>query len=154
MKTCSRCGEVKSLTLFSIKKENKDGYHSHCKSCRAKYDKSRYNSQNRSETYQSNLENERTKRREYYQKNKVDYYANKAKRRAATLQRTPKWLNSCHFMVMRCYYSEAKYLRQKGFDCEVDHIIPLQGANVSGLHVPWNLQIIEKSKNRSKSNKF
>ena len=154
MKICSKCGKSKELNLFPVKKENKDGHHSHCKFCRAQYDKSRYNPKERSETYYTNLETERSKRREYYQENKVDYYANKAKRRAATLQRTPKWLNDCHFMVMKSFYSEAKYLREKGFDCEVDHIVPLQGANVSGLHVPWNLQIIEKSKNRSKGNKF
>jgi 5-methylcytosine-specific restriction endonuclease McrA len=154
MKTCSRCGETKALNLFPVKNENKDGRHSHCKSCRAIYDKARYNSKNRSEAYQANLQNERAKRRKYYQENKVDYYANKSKRRAATLQRTPKWLNACHFMVMRSYYSEAKYLREKGFDCEVDHIVPLQGSNVLGLHVPWNLQIIEKSKNRSKGNRY
>lgn len=154
MKTCSRCGETKPLNLFSSKKENKDGRHSHCKSCRAAYDKTRYNSKDRSEAYQNNLESERAVRRKYYQENKTDYYANKAKRRAATLQRTPKWLNSSHFNAIKAFYFKAKYLRENGFDCEVDHIVPLQGNDVSGLHVPWNLQIIEKSKNRSKGNRY
>jgi 5-methylcytosine-specific restriction endonuclease McrA len=154
MKICNQCCELKSLNLFAKQKEKKDGHHSTCKNCRSQYDKARYDSKARSELYKLNIKVERQKRREYYQRNKVDYYANKAKRRAATLQRTPKWLNACHFMVIRSYYNEAKYLREKGFDCEVDHIIPLQGTNVSGLHVPWNLQIIEKSKNRSKGNKY
>ena len=140
--------------LFSIKKENKDGHHSHCKSCRAQYDKSRYNPKERSEAYHANLEDERGKRRKYYQENKVNYYANKAKRRAATLQRTPKWLTANHFKEIKEFYFQAKCLREKGFDCEVDHVVPLQGSNVSGLHVPWNLQIIEKVKNRNKGNKF
>lgn len=52
-------------------------------------------------------------------------------------------------------YKEAKELtKTTGIIYEVDHIIPLQGKNVCGLHTENNLQIITRSKNRKKSNKF
>lgn len=35
----------------------------------------------------------------------------------------------------------------------MDHIYPLQGPNYSGLHVPWNLQYLDRDANIRKSNK-
>jgi 5-methylcytosine-specific restriction endonuclease McrA len=155
MKCCSRCGELKSFEFFPKKKENKDGYHSHCKQCRAAYDKSRYSSQGRSEAYYADLEDQRKLRREYYSKNKQGYYSRKAKRRAELLNRTPKWLSEHDKLHIDCIYSVCSMLNKEGTGpYEVDHIVPLQGENVSGLHVPWNLRIITRTENRSKGNKY
>jgi 5-methylcytosine-specific restriction endonuclease McrA len=75
---------------------------------------------------------------------------------AAKLKRTPPWLTKEHFKEIEQFYTEAKelqWLSDPTDPLEVDHIVPLQGNLISGLHVPWNLQILPKSLNASKSNK-
>ena len=61
---------------------------------------------------------------------------------------TPKWLTEEHKKELHHIYLN----RPKGY--HVDHIVPLQGANVSGLHVPWNLQYLTVEDNLRKHNKF
>ena len=76
-------------------------------------------------------------------------------RKHAKKQRTPKWLTKDDLWMMREAYALAA-LRTKmlGIVYEVDHIIPLQGDLVSGLHVPLNLQVIPQKLNRAKWNHF
>lgn len=104
--------------------------------------------------YDKNQENILIKRG-IYQKNNPDICnANNSKRRAQKLQATPKWLTQEQYKEIGKFYSLAKELQWLSEEpLEVDHIIPLQGENVSGLHVPWNLQILTKSQNSSKGNK-
>lgn len=75
-------------------------------------------------------------------------------RRLSKKQRTPKWLSENDIWMIKEAYELAS-LRTKlfGFSWHVDHIIPLQGAIVSGLHVPTNLQVIPWLDNVKKHNK-
>lgn len=119
---------------------------------------------------EANPELARAKSRAWYEKNKERYTevtkawasANKdkkaayvARRRAAKLLRTPKWLNDTQRLEMEQQYTLAKIHEWvTGMKWEVDHIIPLQGKTVSGLNVPWNLQVIPRSTNRQKAYKY
>lgn len=81
--------------------------------------------------------------------------ANAAKRRAEKKQRTPKWLTKTNYQQIDIFYAAAAALTKEfGISMEVDHIIPLNGKNVSGLHVPWNLQVITEKENSRKGNKL
>lgn len=81
--------------------------------------------------------------------------ARNANRKAGKRKRTPKWLTRHHRKQIEDFYILTKELQ---WLCEeklhVDHIIPLHGQNICGLHVPWNLQIICESDNLSKHNSF
>lgn len=75
------------------------------------------------------------------------------KRQAQQLQRTPLWDPESHLIVAK-YQLAAMLTKATGIPHHVDHIIPLQGRKVSGLHVFSNLRVIPGTDNVKKSNKF
>lgn len=76
-----------------------------------------------------------------------------AKRRAAKLNATPPWLSDADKAHINRTYKLAQMMQDiTGDKYHVDHIVPLQGKNVCGLHVPQNLQVLRADLNLSKSN--
>ena len=83
------------------------------------------------------------------------HLARTRKRQLAKLNRIPKWLTESDWLNIKCKYSVAAMLSQEsGKKYHVDHIIPLQGKLVSGLHVPTNLQVIPAILNMAKNNRY
>lgn len=104
---------------------------------------------------EANSEKEKANKKAWREANPGKVNADQAKRRAAKLNRTPTWLTPAQLNSIGLYYLAAKWAQDILEEpIHVDHIIPLQGKAVSGLHVPWNLQLLPASENRSKSNKI
>lgn len=97
----------------------------------------------------------RNVKRAYRQANKHRVRAYSNRRRAAETNSIPVWLTDDHLDAIFDIYEEAERLTDEtGIEYEVDHIVPLQGKTVCGLHVPWNLRAIPRADNRSKGNKL
>ena len=81
---------------------------------------------------------------------RADTKARRRKHRDAT----PPWLTRKQKSEIRQLYQIAITMTQTtGERYVVDHIVPLRGESVCGLHVPWNLRVITREENLIKSNK-
>lgn len=97
-----------------------------------------------------NADEMREIRRSYYERNKAIYISRSRARKEHIKQATPPWVNMA---AIDAIYCEARRLtEQTGVPYDVDHIIPLRGVNVCGLHVAENLQVLTATENRSKGN--
>lgn len=76
--------------------------------------------------------------------------ANVVRRDAQKLRAIPAWADK---EQIKAIYQEAAVRRAAGFQCEVDHIVPLRSPYVCGLHVPANLQLLESQANKAKGNR-
>jgi hypothetical protein len=102
---------------------------------------------------QENKDKHNAINREWNKNNKPRKAALQAKRKSVILQRTPSWDPNAHLIVAK-YQLAAMLTQASGILHHVDHIIPLQGKKVSGLHTFANLRVIPGSDNVKKSNKF
>lgn len=96
---------------------------------------------------------DRSAAREYERRIRLEephkHRAKKARRRARKANATPPWLTKEDYQTIRDWYALAAMCR-----AEVDHVIPILGVNVCGLHVPWNLQLLIRSENAAKGNRM
>lgn len=131
MKRCRKCNEFKPTAQFNKDKYNHDGLKTYCKPC--------------DRGYVAN-----------WAKNNRDKAAAKGARRvAAKLKRRPKWIKDFFVKEVDEFYVMAKELEKVfPWKIHVDHIIPMQGKRVSGLDVPWNLQLLSEKENTEKGNRY
>jgi hypothetical protein len=164
-KKCYCCGETKETVFFGKNKSKKDGLTSECKSCKAKTDKEYYkkNTQKVKEKaaswYSENKEQALVRMKAISQKwakeNKEKRADTEAKRRANKLLATPCWLSEAQLREIETEYALSAWCSTvMDSSYHVDHIVPLKGKLVCGLHVPWNLRVIPASENISKGNRY
>jgi hypothetical protein len=156
MKDCSVCLQNKPLVEFDVHKRS--GVLSYCKGCRRQKRKDYYLKNKEKEIKKATewSQNNKNKKRDYY---KAYYYNNRTKENLRSRfknkiikQRTPEWAD---LNKISQFYLEAKKLTElTGIQFHVDHVIPMQGKLVSGLHVHTNLQVIPAYQNLSKSNLY
>lgn len=92
------------------------------------------------------------RKRKWGQENPDKVAANAAWKRAMKLQRTPPWSDKS--LIEPFYTLARKLTKETGIEYHVDHILPLQGELISGLHIHTNLRVIPAFENLSKHNKF
>ena len=182
MKQCNKCKQDKSLNSFYKNVRMKDGLNTFCIDCHKldnvarKLVNRRDSAFKEKELQYKKLYRERTiSQRASYMKawrqqneqHVLQYDKNYRKdnkhksnylcqlRKISIMQRTPRWLSENDLWMIEEAYKLAS-LRTKlfGFSWHVDHVIPLRGRLVSGLHSPYNLQIIPASLNQRKSNSY
>ena len=137
MKTCRTCQEPKPLDAYA--RGNR------CKAC----DSAAARAWAAANPKRAKANQESWRQRNYDRWTSSAMAATK-RREAAIVRATPKWAD---FEKVLALYREAAALRRLGIDCEIDHIVPLQGVTASGLHCEFNLRIVLSEDNRRKRNK-
>jgi len=178
VKNCSRCKELKSKLDFHKRTISPDGLAYKCKDCDTK-DKNKWKDDNRdkfkatNKRYlkdpavreknkvrakawrEANKERSRTKVKEWHRENPERSSYHKAKHHYRKGEATPPWLTEEQLDLMSDMHTLCRQIEKFMPDkYHVDHIVPLQGKNVCGLNVPWNLQILEASCNIRKGNRY
>lgn len=175
-KVCSCCNKSLPITEFHKVKNCLYGVRSKCKSC-VSLDRKKTYSENpdaikskQLDYYYNNKERVLSRQKTYRENNKEKiklsykrsrsknpglYLAKDRNREISKLKRTPVWTSEQDRKYIEYLYNFSRNISEYlGKSYHVDHIIPLQGKLVSGLHVPSNLQVIPAKLNLQKGNKW
>lgn len=165
MKKCTKCGETKGLLEFYKRKSAKDGLRHECKKCsnigntaaskryREKNPRERKESVSRYNAKPEVKAKKAIHRKMACQRDPSIREKDRAKYRERIRQATPAGV-APFGLINEAYKLSRKLTEKTGIQYSVDHIIPLKGKAVSGLNVPWNIQIIPLELNLVKSNKL
>lgn len=105
--------------------------------------------------YAKNPEKYRAKNRARYAENPRDGINRTMRYMMRKKNAMPNWLTPEQIAKIDQYYDWRDLISQEtGIEHHVDHIVPLRGKSVCGLHVPWNLQILTATENKIKNNRF
>lgn len=172
IKRCACCKVEKDASSFGVDKSRKDARNPYCKTCvnekyaiycRANLEKARATKIAYARRNEGRIKAWRKANREKLAAYWVEYgktyralfkaeTAEKTRRQQAARRRAiPPWFDKTKAVAI---YEEARRRRDAGEDVVVDHIFPINGENVSGLHWHGNLQILTAFANGSKGNKI
>jgi hypothetical protein len=144
---------IRAARAAVYRKANPDRVRAHRRASYVKH-KIKRNSK-RGEYRLQNIEREREREAKYIKNNRGIVRAKNSRRRAAEMSATPKWLTPIQKAQTQSFYEIAIACEmQTGKKYHVDHIVPLRGKSVNGLHVPWNLQVLTEFENCSKHNRL
>ena len=105
--------------------------------------------------YQANAEDRKAKQRLWSKTNRGTANALAKRYKLKKINATPKWLSESQLLHIKCKYQVAAMLNVHGVEAwHVDHIVPIRGKDVCGLHVPWNLRVIPAKENMTKGNRI
>lgn len=157
-KTKGACVECVRIEWKTTLEKRKDYFTSYNQSNKGKDNKRAWYERNRETVIEraksQNTGNKRKYRAKWRQHNKLKHQLNCNVRRRRHREATPKWLTHEQKQQIKAIYASAIQLTQTtGTQYVVDHIVPLRGDTVCGLHVPWNLQVMTQEQNLLKSNK-
>ncbi len=162
LRVCKTCCLEKPLNEFTKNSRCNYGVTNKCLKCSAEYSLKYYydNTELRAEAQKKSVAKRKSKgkdvnkaQREWARRNPHSKRFHAAQRKTHVKQATPPWLTDSQKSHIKRTYKLAQIIKDAtGVDYHVDHIVPLRGKNICGLHIPENLRVLRADLNLSKSN--